>query len=54
MMLTHKMTLLLVATAANTLEFTDNSDGDCEVSPSGGLRGFGDKGTYSIPTSQYL
>jgi hypothetical protein len=51
MMLTRKMTLLLLATAANAWKFTILGGGDCESTPSGGLRGDGDKGTYSIPKS---
>src|SRR6478735_1941029 len=41
MMLTRKMTLLLLATAANAWKFTIYGDGDCESTPSGDLRGDG-------------
>lgn len=38
MILTRKMTLLLLATAADDSKFTIYNDGRCELTPSGDLR----------------
>ncbi|EMT64383.1 hypothetical protein FOC4_g10010882 [Fusarium odoratissimum] len=41
--------LLLLATVANAWKFTIYGDGDCESTPSGDLRGDGNKDCTSIP-----
>ncbi|RKL06346.1 hypothetical protein BFJ68_g10352 [Fusarium oxysporum] len=44
-----KTALLLLATVANAWKFTIYGDGDCESTPSGDLRGDGNKDCTSIP-----